>query len=424
MLDSIGKNCYTTNSLLDQQTNKDLMMTHKPTADQLLVRKLNTSLILNTLRLNSPISRAELAKNTGLNRSTVSSIVAELIEGQLIQETELQKDRVGRPGMSLEINPDGGAVIGVEIGVNFIQVLLTDFVAQTLWQARVNMAHPIDQEEFLTQVEALIAQGAQFALERRVRVLGIGLGVPGLVNISSGELVYAPNLKWHNIPFRQRWHDRFRLPVFVENEANAAAMGEYYFGVAQQIPDFIFLSLGVGLGGGIMLEGKLFRGSGGFAGEIGHMQIDPAGELCACGRRGCWETKVSPTAVIEKYLSKSPASENLSGFDTDKFWNIVEEAEHGNQLALNILTELGRDLGTGASNLVNIFNPSLIVLGGALIAPGELLLPEMANTIQSAALKQPRNQVQLSLSDLGNQACALGAVALVLDYVMKQPFVL
>jgi predicted NBD/HSP70 family sugar kinase len=128
--------------------------------------------------------------------------------------------------------------------------------------------------------------------------------------------------------------------------------------------------------------------------------------------------------VIEKYLSKSPASENLSGFDTDKFWNIVEEAEHGNQLALNILTELGRDLGTGASNLVNIFNPSLIVLGGALIAPGELLLPEMANTIQSAALKQPRNQVQLSLSDLGNQACALGAVALVLDYVMKQPFVL
>jgi len=397
-------------------------MNPKPTADQLLVRKLNTSLILNTLRLHSPISRAELAKQTGLNRSTVSSIVSELMEGQLIQETELQKDRVGRPGMSLELNPNGGAVIGVEIGVDFIQLILTDFIAQPLWQIRVDIPFPTEQDVFLSQVEGFISQAMQIAQSQHLRLLGIGLGVPGLVNIASSELVYAPNLKWHNVPFRQMWVDKFGLPVFVENEANAAAMGEYYFGAAYEIRDFIFLSVGVGLGGGIMLGGKLFRGSGGFAGEIGHMQVDPQGALCACGRRGCWETRVSPNAVISKYLSQVSASVDFGKSVAEKFNTLVNNAQNGDVNAMAVIRDLGKDLGVGAANLVNIFNPRKIVLGGALIAPGELLLPEMRDALESEALKQPRNQVELSLSELGNQACAMGAVALVLDYVIRQPF--
>ncbi len=323
-------------------------MTASGKADQGYVRKHNASLVLHQLRLHAPLSRADLAKRIGLNRSTISSIIAQLLEEGFVHETELQTDKVGRPGLSLELNPEGGCALGVEIGVQFVHVILTDFVANIQWRRRIRIAETEPQETYLHIAQEMARQALTKANELEMRVLGIGICLPGMVDVRTGELKYAPNLKWHDIPIRQKWVERFGLPVFVENDANAAAMGEYYFGVARDAPNFIYLSAGAGLGGGIVIDGQLFRGRGGFAGEIGHMTIDPNGEPCICGKRGCWETLVGPRTVIEKYKQRSDwggPSTLRQDLEDIGFAEIVEAAWHRRLGGDGCVTGCGNLLG-------------------------------------------------------------------------------
>jgi predicted NBD/HSP70 family sugar kinase len=255
-----------------------------------VVRTHNAAVVLHHLRLHAPLSRADLAKRIGLNRSTVSSIVTQLIHAGLIQETDRQTDKIGRPGLSLAINPEGGCAVGVEIDAVGVRVMLTDFTAKRVWQRLVQLDEGEAQESYLQCAEEMIRKALVEAQLKALRVLGIGVALPGLVDINCGELRYAPALHWHDVPFRTRWSKRFGLPILLENNANAAALGEYYFGIAQNVPNFLYVGAGATMGGGIVINGELFRGRGGFAGEMGHMALDPAGELCSCGRKGCWET--------------------------------------------------------------------------------------------------------------------------------------
>lgn len=203
------------------------------TGDQEKVRKINKSVVLNTLRLNAPISRARLANLTGLNRGTVSNIINDLLDEGLVSENEQEESKIGRPGVSLGLRPDGGAVIGLEIGVDFISLLLTNFVAGTLWETRVQTNPSQSPTSIIDQAEQLVDQALSIAKEQRLRPLGLGIGMPGLINIHRGELIIAPNLNLKNVPLRLMWNQRFHLPIYIENEANLAALGEYYFGVAR-----------------------------------------------------------------------------------------------------------------------------------------------------------------------------------------------
>ena len=399
-------------------------MTASGKADQGYVRKHNASLVLHQLRLHAPLSRADLAKRIGLNRSTISSIIAQLLEEGFVHETELQTDKVGRPGLSLELNPEGGCALGVEIGVQFVHVILTDFVANIQWRRRIRIAETEPQETYLHIAQEMARQALTKANELEMRVLGIGICLPGMVDVRTGELKYAPNLKWHDIPIRQKWVERFGLPVFVENDANAAAMGEYYFGVARDAPNFIYLSAGAGLGGGIVIDGQLFRGRGGFAGEIGHMTIDPNGEPCICGKRGCWETLVGPRTVIEKYKRRSDwggPSTLRQDLEDIGFAEIVEAAGIGDLVAMAVLQDVGTYLGIGIANLVNVFNPQLVVLGGELSVAGELLVPVIIETVKQNSLFPMRTALSIVPSSHGTDHCVLGAVALILDDLLGEP---
>jgi glucokinase-like ROK family protein len=399
------------------------------TADQVLVRKLNTSLILDCLRTRGPLSRAGLSAATGLNRSTVSSLVRDLLEENLVREIGLQSsEKSGRPGMLLELNPDGGCAVGVEIGVDFISVVLTDFVAHVLWRQRVASDPQEPQKVIIERAEGMIQEALDTGKARGLRSLGIGVGVPGLVDIRQGSLVFAPNLRWRDVPLREMWTQRLDLPVFIENEANAAALGEYYFGVARDVQNLIYLSAGVGLGGGIIINGKLFRGSSGYAGEIGHMTMDPNGEPCGCGKRGCWETVVGPRAIVRRVkeaLETSAESEirnlvddDLNRVDVDV---VVQAAQAGDPVARTALEEVGVQLGIGVANLVNTFNPEMVVLGGALSLASPFLLPVIEEMIRKHALAQPRASVEVAASAHGADACVMGAVALVLDDILREP---
>jgi glucokinase-like ROK family protein len=401
-------------------------MLKNQTADQESVRKVNTSLVLNALRLNAPISRAELASVTRLNRSTISNIVNVLIEDGLVLELDAMESKVGRPGIALALRPDGGAVIGVEIGVGFISVILTDFVANILWRGSSEFSLEKPQIEIISEAEKLIDQAISFAEEKHLRLLGIGLGVPGLVNVQKGELLFAPNLGWQNVPLRLMWNQRFHLPLYVENEANLGALGEYYFGVGRDVDNFIYLSSGVGLGGGVIINGKLFTGGRGFAGEIGHIQRDPQGELCGCGRRGCWETQVGPRAVLQRVRRaiEADSGDTLKYVDGDlknlTFNQVVDCALHGNPLCRSALEEVGKDLGTGIADLANIFNPQMVVIGGAFSYAREVILPVLENTISSEALTAVKDELSVKFSEHGADACVLGAIAVVLDDILRE----
>ena len=386
------------------------------TADYELVRRLNTATILDCLRLNTSLSRAGLSAHTGLNRSTVSSIVSELIDNGLVRETALQKDKVGRPGMALELDPGGGSAIGVEIGVDQVGVVLVDFCAQPLWKARRDLPVQAGLDEVLATAEALVAVALAQAPQLRTR--GIGVAVPGLVDAHAGEVKIAPNLHWHNVPVRQRWAERFGLPVFVENEAKAAALGEYYFGAARHVKDFIYLSAGVGVGAGIMVHGTLLRGRGGYAGEIGHMMIDPRGRPCNCGRRGCWETLVGSHAVVRAYLDAIGDTQHIPA---PTFDSVVHAAEQGDPAAGAVLNEAARWLGIGIANLVHTFNPELVIIGGDFARAYHQTCATILATVREFTLPQPLDQLVLTVSQHGDDACMIGTATLVLDDILRAP---
>jgi len=396
-------------------------------ADQDLVRKVNKSLVLNTLRLHAPISRAGVAKLTGLNRSTVTHIINALLEEGLVCESEVTSSPIGRPSISLTLRPEGGAIIGVETGVDFITVLLTDFVARPIWQTVLETRSSQTQNEILKLAEETIDQALHYVSERNLKAIGIGLGLPGLVNVAEGELIYAPNLGWQNAPIRSLWEQHFGIPVYIENEANLSALGEYYFGQANKVDNFVYLSSGIGLGGGVIMGGKLFRGGHGFAGEVGHMQRDPDGELCGCGRRGCWETQVGPRAVLRRIKRDFLAAPDLprpKGVASDlsdlTFQKVVDAALQGDPLCLGAIEEVAVHLGAGIADLVNIFNPEMVVIGGALSLARQIILPVIEKTVLQQALTPSVNQTRITFSERGKDACVYGAVAVVLDDVLRE----
>jgi glucokinase-like ROK family protein len=397
------------------------------TGDQEKVRKINKSVVLNTLRLNAPISRARLANLTGLNRGTVSNIINDLLDEGLVSENEQEESKIGRPGVSLGLRPDGGAVIGLEIGVDFISLLLTNFVAGTLWETRVQTNPSQSPTSIINQAEQLVDQALSIAKEQRLRPLGLGIGMPGLINIHRGELIIAPNLNLKNVPLRLMWNQRFHLPIYIENEANLAALGEYYFGVARGVDNFIYLSSGIGLGGGIMIDGHLFRGGHGYAGEIGHMQRDPQGERCGCGRIGCWETQVGPRAVLRRVKKELQVHSDqtlldacLGDFNNLTFEMVVKFALEGNILCRQAIEDIAANLGAGIADLVNVFNPELVVIGGALILGKDILQPIIEKTIFSNVLQPSADGLRIAFSERGANACALGAVAIVLDDILRE----
>lgn len=398
-------------------------------ADQNLVRRLNCALIMDRLLAMSPQSRASLAHATGLTRSTISSLVGDLIAQKLIREVGPQTSATrGRPGILLELNPAGGCIVGIEINVNFISVMLTDFTARTLWRRYVDVDETTPQTEYLRLAEQLILAALRAGAAHDLQPLGIGLAVPGLVDTERGRLRYAPNLDWRDIPFRDLWGQKFGVPLYIENDGNASALGEYYFGVAKGCADFLFLSTGIGLGGGLVINGQLYRGAGGYAGEVGHITIQSGGEQCGCGRRGCWETLVGPRAVVREIITALDRGvpsiiPQLVNNDLHKITMqaVVNAADQGDKLALDVLADIAFHLGTGIANLINLFNPALIVLGGTFTIAGEYLLPTISKIIAAEALLEPARMVALALSSQGADACVKGAIARVIDGIVRDP---
>ena len=392
------------------------------TGDQALVREINLSLIMNHLLGNSSLSRASLAEVTGLNKSTVSSLVQELIDMQFVREVGLSSSGVGRPSMLLEINPQAGYIVSCELGVDFLSVICADFGADVVWRHHEDTRDRMSQHAIIERMLALLIQAVEAGERLCVnceRLLGLAVGAPGLADRTTGTLLFAPNLGWENVALRDILRDTFPdVPVFVENEANMAALGEYFFGAAKGYREALFVSAGVGLGGAVVLDGALFKGTTGFASEFGHMTMDPDGERTAAAT-GAVETQVSQSALfrlIRKAIERGQPSllTETTGGNLNRLTVplVVDAARRRDRVARDALNQVGHHLGVGVASLVNAFNPDLVVFGGIMSLAGEFLLPIIQRELATRALRWNLGATEVVLAQHGSNACVMGCDAL------------
>lgn len=405
-------------------------MEPRNTADQAFVRETNLSLVLRLIHTQSPISRAQLAAVTGLNKSTVSSLVDDLLDRNLIHETGSNSGGAGRPATLLEINPQAGYIVGVELGVDFVSVAVTDFLGNIVWRRREDADPSEDQDKMINQTLRIVKEAMAAGKRKNYHFLGLGLATPGTVDLNKGVLIFAPNLHWRNVPFVKIFSEQTKLKVFVENDANAAAVAEHLFGAARRCQDFIFVFAGVGIGGGLFLNGKLYRGKNGYAGEIGHSPImaEPSQNVCHCGNRGCWETYANQYSIIQRMQARLEVKrssiiprlmvENNSPLNIPL---IKQAADAGDAESIDSFREAGHAMGQGFAGLINIFNPEKVILGGPLSTAGEYLLPAIKETVSRHSMQEIGQQVDVQLSTFGPDASLIGAIAIVVDDALLHP---
>ncbi len=394
------------------------------------MHEMNTALVLNTLRLHAPISRAEIAARSGLNKTTVSSIIRTLLDNHFVLETGASlSTEVGRPSVSLVLDSQAGTILSGELGVGSISVVATNFALEIITRRYERVQHLHTLDACLRRIIELFKEIQAEAQVTGRPIFGLSLGVPGLVS-ADGTLVFAPNLGWRDVSIKPMLEQTFDLPyIFVENEANLAAQGETYLGPYCNSTSLICVVADMGIGGGLMLKHQLEMGIGGFAGEIGHMTIVPVGgERCNCGNTGCWETVAAESAVfrrVERAIEGGQASllQDMTGGDMAHLSIplIVQAAEQGDRLACACLEETGRWLGIGIANLVNIFNPEYVILAGSLALAHAFLMPVILDVARQHAMSRPWSQTTIAISEHSADATVMGGAARIHNAVIQNP---
>lgn len=374
------------------------------TWNQHLVKKNNKALVLQLIMHREPISRADIAQISGLHKATVSSLVNELLEEELIYESGPGESSGGRRPVILHFNKVAGYAIGIDIGANYVLSVLTDLKGNIVLENN----HTVTQTPYPTimnLVKSMIHSLMTNMPQSRYGVVGIGVGVPGIVN-KEGTVLLAPNLGWKNSDLKQDLEELFEVPVIVENEANAGAFCEQKFGAGKDYENMVYISAGIGIGVGIFLNRELYQGKNGFSGEMGHMIIDMNGKPCNCGSQGCWEAYASEHALLEQAGSSIET--------------VLELAKNHDQTAQGLFKEVGKYLGIGINNIINTFNPDQVIIGNRLALAREWIEEPIKTTIENHTLTHHQNELQLDFSKLEQYSTVLGVSAFAVENFIKE----
>ena len=376
------------------------------------LRELNRGRVIDALRDRGRASRAEIARATGLSRSTVSSIVSDLIDSGLLTE---QRDALGvahgeaggRPPVLLSLDPSAGLAVGIDFGHTHLRVAVSDLSHEVLAETRreLDVDHSADQG--LDAAAELVDQVLEEGKVDRNGVLGVGMGLPGPINSSTRTVGSSSILPgWVGVDAAAEMGRRLRLPVHVENDANLGALAEYVWGSGKGHSDVIYIKLSSGVGAGLLLGGRLHEGAGGTAGEIGHTPAQQGTAICRCGSRGCLETVASARAIAEQLgasRGEPVSTQELLALTAD-----------GDPAAARLIAEAGREIGVALAGLCNLINPDCVIVGGDLSAAGELITEPVIESIRRYAIASAADQVTVVAGVLGDRAELLGALALVL----------
>lgn len=400
-----------------------------------LVKQHNLQVILLNLLYEPVLSRSQLAKQTRLSNTTITNLIAELIDQGIVTEKssngvdqgELRP--VGRPRTGICLEPNARYVIGVHIGVGIFRVAVTNLRAAIIYSQLHSFDVNTPPTEVLDQMIAAIESATIEGNFDRQKILGVGVGASGLVDFSTGVNLLAPNLNWHDVSLREYLQDRLPLPVIVDNNVRSMAIGETYFGAGLGVDSVAFVYGRTGVGAGLTFKGRVFRGSAKGAGEIGHSVILPhGGELCRCGNSGCLETLVSESVILQR--AEDIAQRNPSGIlasilnsnpENSPIESVFEAARQGDAQVQEMLEERAYYLGVALANLINLFNPELILLGGIFSRGEDLFVEPITRTIQKMAFGGMGKNVRLQATSFGWKAGVIGAAALALLHFFYQP---
>ncbi|WP_176215318.1 ROK family protein [Cytobacillus gottheilii] len=376
------------------------------TWNQQVVKKNNKALVLKIIIEKEQISRADIAQVSGLNKTTVSLLVNELLEEELIFESGPGISSGGRRPVILHFNKEAGYTIGVDIGVNYVLCVLTDLQGKIIIEKNQSVQRT-PYSGIISIVQTMIQALLEEMPASKYGVVGIGAGVPGIVN-GEGTILLAPNLGWTNIQLKDDLEKMFQIPVIIENEAKAGAVGEQQFGAGQDFQNIIYISAGIGIGVGIIFNKQLYQGKNGFSGEMGHMVIQMNGKRCNCGSRGCWEAYASEQALLE-----------MAGQNAESLEQLIQLADKGDQTARDLFKEAGNYLGYGINNIINTFNPDQIILGNRMAIAKDWIEESIQTTIEQHTLPYHKREMQFTFSTLSKYSTVLGVSAFVVENFLK-----
>jgi glucokinase-like ROK family protein len=379
--------------------------------------------VLQVVWRECEISRADIARRTGLSRSTVSILVDELLGLGLVREVGAGKSRGGRRPIVLRFDDDAATILGVDLGATHVSATLTNLRGSVLaWE---HGAHPVREDpEGATALMTALAERClrSWGGSRRL-LLGIGMAVPSPVDPARPDFlneVVVPG--WKGIPVGQALRKRFRVPVLVDNDANLGALGERWWGAGRDVDDFAYIKLATGIGAGFYVDGRIYRGANGIAGEIGHISLDENGERCGCGLRGCLVTLVGAPALIRRAqaLLRDQPESMLAG-RTFGIAGLEDAALAQDPVALQVVREAAVHLGIAVAGLLNLLNPRLVIVGGGLARLGEALLEPLRDAVRTRTLASSAERARIVTSQLGARAIAVGAATLLLQRALSDP---
>lgn len=375
------------------------------------MRAANERLLLRLIWEQPETTRADLSRKTGLSASTVSGIVGRFEQDRWVSVVQSTVSSGGRPPMLLRFDAARRHIVGVEMGASHLTVVLASpdgRVIATIERARDTRDNPRETLDTIAEMVRECVARAGY----KGRILGLGIAVPSPIDARSPSRVSPMILPhWRDVDLADELHARLGLPVSVENDANAGALAERWFGSGGD--HFTYVKVGTGIGSGHIMNGSLYRGAGGIAGELGHLSIDPAGPVCVCGNRGCLNVVLGTPRLLEL------ARERCDGAPPESARALARDARDGVPWAVSLVGDVGERLGIGVAGLLNLMNPSRVVLGGDLVTAGPVFLDAVRRSARSRSLLFSNHQAELTATSLGTTAIALGAATLPLHAALE-----
>jgi predicted NBD/HSP70 family sugar kinase len=392
-------------------------MTTLPLGNRDLIRAINRSIILTVIKNHGSIGRAEVARITGLSPATITGSTGDLIDEGLIFEKQPGDSSGGRPPILLALNPRGGYVVGVKLMEDHAAGALTDLEATVLVKGSAELACRTPE----CAVETLVGLVQSLLNEADLppdRLMGVGIGLAGIVDSQSGLLRKSPFFGWKDLPLRDLLQERLHTPVVIDNDVNTLTLAERLYGSGQGVGHFLALTVGRGIGLGIVINGQVYRGVGGGAGEFGHTVIDPDGPVCDCGKRGCLEAYVGDPGLMRQAAEARQRGELPETADTD---GLLALAQAGQPAARAIFAQAGKRLGLAVANLINLLNPQRVLISGEGVRYGNWMFEPMRAAIRSYALPTLLQDADIRIDPWGDDVWARGAASLVLRQLFDAP---
>ncbi|MBN2386234.1 MAG: ROK family transcriptional regulator [Anaerolineales bacterium] len=381
------------------------------------VKNINKHSVLDLIRFTpGGISRVEIARQLGLTRAAVTAIVNDLQACGIIREAESLTSHNGRPPIVLEINASRGHVIGVDFGASHLSILVADLGARIVEETEIAIEIQAGPETCLAEADRLLHETLDKANISLEEVLAIGVGVPGPIVTEAGTVVSPPIMPgWDRYPIRDTLYKRWETPLSLGNDAEMGALGEWAAGAGRGEHNLAYIKVGSGIGAGLLLDGQIYRGVTGSAGEIGHLTIDENGPLCTCGNHGCLEAVASGHAIArqaQEAVSKGQRTQlsAIQPVETISARDVAAAARRGDLLSQQILNKAGSHIGIAIAGLVNLFNPGMVIIGGGVAQTGDILLEPMRQAVQRRSLPAATRVVRITTAMLGRRSSSLGAI--------------